>query len=321
MASTSNTSSVDVSLEELDNLRDIIDDIFSIVTGSNLNLTELNRVDQLIVMVMQQMIKQLQAADAINVTMVSINQSEIMLLEQLKVIKEILARTLNDLNLVQLELMANGSTNLNSQVQRSLNRSLLAYEIITNDVLLTVAMITNKFKAYDIKLRSFLSIKDQISNFSSLIDDVTAFATKINSFLCGENVSLTDTNCSGVVQVSITTASQITASIMEMNEYLSTVASVEFQLKETMEMLNHSLHVLKMIGKNELPTKVMTLRDDLLNLTEKLSNEIDSTVLLSLESLINQSLQLSLISTPDEVCMLIIISSLCVCSVCVCVRP
>ena len=307
-AFASNVSSVNVSVEEFDQLRDIVDDIFAIVNSSNLSIPELNRVDELVVMIMQQIKTQLRAANATNVSIVNINVSEVMLVEQLELIKGTLATALSHLNELQLELSVNNNTNLSSQVQHALNRSLEAYEVISNDVQTTVDMITNNSGVYDAKLKSFQSIENQIHKLLSLVDDATEFADEKNSFLCGNNVLLIDSNCSGVFQVSLITASQMIMSIMEVNQYLSMVAIIESQLTELSDTLELSLQNLSKISDYELPDEVTMLRDHMLNLNEKLSNKLNSSVLLIIELLANQLLELSLNSTPVEVCTFIMIN-------------
>ena len=319
-ALTSNVSSANVSLEEFDHLCDIVDDIFTIVNSSNLSLTELNRVDQLIVMITQQIMTQLQAANAINVSIGNINVSEVMLLEQLETIKGTLATALSDLNGLQLEIPVNNGTNLSSQVQHALNRSLEAYDVISKDVQIIVDMIKNISGVYDVKWKTFLSIENQIYELLSLVDNATKFAEEKNSFLCGNNVLLIDSNCSGVFQVSLITASQIVTSIMKVGEYLSTVAITEFELKELSDTLELSLQDLSNVSGYELPDEVMMLRDHMLNINEKLSNKLNSSILLLIESLVNQLLQLSLNSTSVEVCTLVPVCVLVCVRVCVCVH-
>ena len=307
-AFTSNVSSVNVSMEEFDKLWDIFDDIFGIVNRSNLSVTELTRVDELVVILMQQIITQLQAANAVNVSIVNINISEVMLVEQLEIIKRTLAAALNDLNGLQLELPTNNVTNLSSQVQRALNRSLQAHEVVSDDVQMTVDLITNSSEVYDEKLKTFMSIENQIHELLSLVNNATEFAGENNAFLCGNNASLIDTNCSGIFEVSLITASQIVSSIREVNEYLSMVAIIESQLMELSDTLELSLQNLSEISDYRLPDEVMMLRDDMLSLNEKLSDKLNSSILWLIESLANQMLQLSLNSTPIEVCTFIVIN-------------
>ena len=307
-ALTSNISSVNVSMEEFDQLCDTVDDIFAISNSSNLSVIELNRVDELVVMLMQQIIIQLQAANAVNVSIVNISVSEVMLVEQLERIKRTLATALNDLNGLQLELPINNGTNLSNQVQRALNRSLQAYKVVSDDVQITIDLITNGSKVYDDKLKKFQSIENQIRELLSLVNNATEFAGEKNSFLCENNASLIGSDCDGIFEESMITASQIVTSIKEVNEYLSMVAIIESQLIELSNTLELSLQNLSEISDYRLPDEAMMLRDDMLDLNEKLSDKLNSSILLLIESLANQLLQLSLNSTPVEVCTFIVIS-------------
>lgn len=318
-ATTSNISSFNVSLEEFDRLCKIVDDIYTMLNKSNLSLTQLNRVDQLVVMVTEQVIPQLQAANVINTSISNINGSEMMLLEQLETIKKKLVTESNDLDELQLELMAANSSDLSNQIQSSLNRSLMAYKVMSNDVLQTIAMIRNNSRVYGAKLKTFLSIEVHIENLSSLVNSTTEFIARINSYLCGDIMlsNESDSNCSGgVFQASMTTASQVLTSIMKINELLSTAVNLKSQLNELLEMLEMSLRNLNTTNDYELPNKVMMLRDEMSSLNDRLLMKLNPSVLLLSESLVNQTLRLSLNTTPDEVCVSCV-CALCMCCVCV----
>lgn len=305
---SSNASSVNVSAEEFDQLWSLVNDLSAVVNSSNFSLTELNRVDQLVVMVTQQVIPQIQAASEINASIININESEVVLLEQLEVMKRILATTLTDLNQLQLDFTADNGSDQSSQVQLSLNRSSAAYEVISNDVMLIVDMIVNSTRIYNEKINTFLSIEAQIYNLSLLVNNAMTFAKMTNSFLCGGEGEMSsnesDSNCDGIFRTSMTTLSQVVTSAMQINESLSMVASVESELKELLDMLELSSQHLNMINDHQLPDEVMMLKDDMLLLNEKLSDKLNSSILLLIESLINQSLELSLKVSPAEVCNL-----------------
>ena len=305
---TSNTSSVNVSVEEFDRLCDIVDDISAIVNSSQLTLTEVNRVDQLVVMVTQQVIPLIQTASEINASIININASEMILLKQLEMMEKILTTTIGDLSELQLELMAENGTNWRNQVHLAFNTSSIAYEVISNNVLLLINMVTNNSIEYDAKLKTYVPVEADIYNLSSLVNNVMKFARRTNSFLCGDDALSIEShsNCDGVFRISMTTFSEIVLSIVEINEYLSRIASVESQLKELSDMLEQSLHNLNIISDHQLPNEMMMLRDHLLILNENLSNKLNSSILLLLELLVNQSLQLNLHATPVEVCTLII---------------
>ena len=303
---SSNISSANVSAEEFDQLWSLVNDLSAVVNSSNFNLTELNRVDQLVVMVTKQVIPQIQAASEINDSIISINNSEVVLLERLELMKSSLTAELTDLDQLQLDLTADNGSNQSSQVQLALNRSSTAYEVISNDVMLIIDMIVNSTRVYNEKLNTFLSIEAQIYNLSSLVNNAMTFAKMTNSFLCGDEMSSngSDSNCDGIFRISMTTLSQVVISAMQINESLSMVARVESKLKELLDMLELSSQHLNTINDYQLPDEVMMLKDDMLLLNEKLSNKLNSSILLLIESLINQSLELSLKVSPAEVCNL-----------------
>ena len=294
-----NISLVYVSLEDFDHVCDIVDDIFTVVNGSNLSLTELNRVDELINMITQQIITQIQAANAINFSTVNISKSEAALSERLGIVR---GTVLSRLNALQLELPVSNNTNSSRQIQNSLNESLEAYGVISNDVKAILNMLTNSSEFYNLKLKAFMPIENQISQLLSLVDNATEFTEGMNAFLCGSNMPLIDSNCSGAFQVSLITAGQIVASLMEVNENLSAMISVQSQLKEFLDALNLSIHNLSNIHDYQLPDEVMMLIDDMLNLNEILSDKLNSSVLELIETLANELLDLSLNSSYTEVC-------------------
>ena len=298
-----NISLVYVSLEDFDHVCDIVDDIFTIVNRSNLSLTELDRVDKLVFMIMQQIISQMQAAIAVNSSIVNISQSEVVLSKQLGIVRQTLIAALIRLNGLQLESLVNNDTNSNSEIQQSLNKSLEAYEVISNDVQIILNMLKNNSEVYDLKRQAFMSIENQISQLLSLVDNATEFTEGMNFFLCESNTLLIDSNCSGIFQVSLITANQILASLLEVNEDLTTMTSVKSQLNEFLDALNLSLHNLSNIRDYQLPDEVTMLIDDMLNLNKILSDKLNSSILVLIESLANQLLDLSLNSSYTEVCI------------------
>ena len=303
---SSNTSSVNVSAEAFNQLQSLIDDVSAIVNSSNFSLTELNRVDQLVVMVTQQVITQIQAASNINASIIRINGSEVELLQTLERMKRSIATISMDLDELQLDLTADNGSVQSNQVQDSLNRSSTAYEVISNDVMPIIDMIINSSRIYNEKLNTFQSIEVQIYNLSTLVNNAMEFAETTNSFLCKDEMSLneSDSNCDRIFRRSMTTLSEVVASAVQINESLNMVAIVESQLSELLNMLELSLQNLNLVNDYRLPDEVMMLKDDMLLLNEKLSNKLNASILLVIESLINQSLELNLKVTPAEVCNL-----------------
>lgn len=302
---SSNTSSVNVSAEAFNQLQSLIDDVSAIMNSSNFSLTELNRVDQLVVMVTQQVITQIQAASNINASIIRINGSEVELLQTLERMKRSIATISMDLDELQLDLTADNGSVQSNQVQDSLNRSSTAYEVISNDVMPIIDMIINSSRIYNEKLNTFQSIEVQIYNLSTLVNNAMEFAETTNSFLCKDEMSLneSDSNCDRIFRRSMTTLSEVVASAVQINESLNMVAIVESQLSELLNTLELSLQNLNMVNDYRLPDEVL-LKDDMLLLNEKLSNKLNASILLVIESLINQSLELSLKVTPAEVCNL-----------------
>ena len=305
---SSNTSSVNVSAEAFNQLQSLIDDISAIVNSSNFSLTELNRVDELVVMVTQQVITQIQAASNINASIININRSEVELLQTLERMKRSIATISMDLDELQLDLTADNGSIQSNQVQGSLNRPSTVYEVISNDVMPIIDMIINSSRIYNEKLNTFRSIEVQIYNLSTLVNNAMKFAETTNSFLCKGEMSLneSDSNCDGVFRRSMSTLSEVVASAVQINESLNMVAIVESQLSELLNMLELSLQNLNMVNDYRLPDEVMMLKDEMLLLNEKLSNKLNASILLVIESLINQSLELSLKVTPGEVCNLLL---------------
>ena len=213
---------------------------------------------------------------------------------------------LMDLDELQLDLTADNGSVQSNQVQDSLNRSSTVYEVISNDVMPIIDMIINSSRIYNEKLNTFRSIEVQIYNLSTLVNNAMEFAETTNSFLCKDEMSLneSDSNCDRVFRRSMTTLSEVVASAVQINESLNMVAIVESQLSELLNMLELSLQNLNMVNDYRLPDEVMMLKDDMLLLNEKLSNKLNASILLVIESLINQSLELSLKVTPAEVCNL-----------------
>ena len=180
---SSNTSSVNVSAEEFNQLQSLIDNVSAIVNSRNFSLTELNRVDQLVVMVTQQVITQIQAASDINASIIKINGSEVELLQTLERMKRSIATISMDLDELQLDLTADNGSVQSNQVQDSLNRSSTAYEVISNDVMPIIDMIINSSRICNEKLNTFQSIEVQIYNLLTLVNNAMKFAETTNTFL------------------------------------------------------------------------------------------------------------------------------------------
>jgi len=306
MVTSLNASSINVTLMDLDYLYSLIDNITAIVNNSNLNVSQLNSVVRLVSIVTEQVTKQLQLANMIEDNMVSINRSEIMLLQQLESISEQLTNSLTELNNLQLELTVDNGTDLVAVVTQSLERSSAAYKIIANEVIVAITTIEDSSSNYQSKIESFQSIEDQINDLLLVIENITIFSETVNRFLCGQCDLREDCgmNCGGILNRSIATANQIEASIQIIDNHLNTTKLIKYELQKLLQRVNSTLVLLNNTEDLDLLSQAkqqLDLLNQLHNLTSNLLSRLNLSTLLLIENMTNQSLMYQLSQTPSEV--------------------
>ena len=306
MVTSLNASSINVTLMDLDYLYSLIDNITAIVNNSSLNVSQLNNVVRLVSIVTEQVTKQLQFANMTEDNIVSINRSEIMLLQQLENISERLTNSLTELDNLQLELTIDNGTDLVAVVTQSLERSSAAYKIISNEVILAIATIENSSSNYRSKIDSFQSIEDQIDDLLLVIDNITIFSETVNKFLCGQCDLQEDcgVNCGGILNRSIVTANQIEANIQIIDNHLNTTEQIKYELQKLLQRVNSTLALLNNMEDLDLLSQAkqqLDLLNQLHNLTSNLLSQLNLSTLLLIENMTNQSLMYQLSQTPSEV--------------------